>query len=211
MPDVLTIDRVTKRYGRGAPVIEALSYTAPPGSATGLVGPNGSGKTTFLRLLSVLSFPTEGQIRYGEIDIHARPYAYLDRVGVVHDEAELPAYLSAVELLTWILRARGRWGKEGPARVDGLLDELLLDERRHELIGTYSSGMLKKTQIAAAFVAEPDVVLLDEPFRGLDEASIEALVNLLEAHRRRGGLLFLSSHLRQPLDLLCDALLPFGG
>lgn len=210
MPDSLHLDNVTKRYGQDAPVLVRLTHTFAPSTVTGLVGPNGSGKTTLLRLLSVTAFPTQGTVRYGALDIHAHPYQYLQHVGVVHAEAELPDHLSAVELLTWILRSRDRWDEAGPARINELLDALSLDERRDNLIGTYSSGMLQKTQIAAALVARPQVLLMDEPLRSLDTASSEAAVGLVRRFKAEGGLAVIASHLDDALQGLADATIELG-
>jgi ABC-2 type transport system ATP-binding protein len=206
----LQLDRVTKRYGSNPPVITAMTHTFTPGSVTGLVGPNGSGKTTLLRLLSVTAYPTEGTVRYGDLDIHAQPYRYLRHVGMVHAEPELPEQLSAVELLTWVLRSRDQWEHEGPARIDELLDALMLDERRDNLIGTYSSGMLQKTQIAAALVARPQVLLMDEPLRSLDAASSDAAVDLVRQFKAGGGLVIIASHLDDALQRLVDDTIPLG-
>lgn len=208
MPD-LVLENVSKRYGRGPYVIEDFSATMLPGSGTGLVGPNGSGKTTLLRLLSVMSYPTDGRIVYDGFDIHSRPYEYLGRAGVVYDTPELPQYLSAVELLEYVLRARKKWKEGARERIDGLFDRLMLDERRHNLIGTYSSGMLAKAQIALALILEPEVLLLDEPFRGLDESSTDVVVDLLRDFRLGGGILVVSSHIKSTLEQVCDHHLRF--
>ncbi len=205
----LVIADLTKRYGRGPAVLDGLSVTFQPGAVTALLGPNGSGKTTLLRLLTAQAFPTAGSVRYGESDIHQHPHRWLRHVGVVHDQNALPGYLSAVELLEWVLRARGGRGEGAPQRIERLLDSVRLDERRHQLIGTYSSGMTKKAQWAAALVAEPEVLLMDEPFRGLDTASTEAARDLLRRHRERGGLALVSTHLAALGDL-ADATLELG-
>ncbi len=210
MADSLHLDRVTKRYGQDPPVITAMTHPFTPGSVTGLVGPNGSGKTTLLRLLSVTAYPTEGTVRYGDLDIHAHPYRYLKHVGMVHAEPELPTHLSAVELLTWVLRSRDRWDAEGPPRINELLDALALDERRDNLIGTYSSGMLQKTQIAAALAPHPAVLLLDEPLRSLDAASSDAAIDLLRAFKANGGLVVIASHLTDALKPIVDDTIALG-
>ncbi|NBC18416.1 MAG: ATP-binding cassette domain-containing protein [Bacteroidetes bacterium] len=207
MPDSLVLDQLIKRYGQGAPVVNGLTHTFAPGTVTALVGPNGSGKTTLLRLLSVLAFPTSGNVHYGDLDVHAHPYRYLQHVGLVYAEPDLPQHLNAVELLEWILRERGGWANDGPDRIDALLDRVRLDERRHTLIGTYSSGMLQKTQLATALVARPEVLLMDEPFRGLDTASTEAAVALVDAFRERGGLVVLASHATPLIETLSDAVI----
>jgi ABC-2 type transport system ATP-binding protein len=209
-PEPLVLDRVTKRYGRGAPVIDGLSATFEPGTATGLVGPNGSGKTTLLRLLTALSYPTDGMVRYGHLDVHAHPHQYLQHVGVVHDRTGLPEYLSAVEVLAWVLRARDRWDDGAEERIGALLDAVRLDERRENLVGTYSSGMRRKTQWAAALVAAPAVLLMDEPFRGLDTESAAAALDLLRAFKAAGGIIIVSSHLHDALEEVVDRTLDLG-
>lgn len=206
-PDALVVDDLTKRYGQGEAVIASLDWTFGSGTATGLIGPNGSGKTTLLRLLSTLAFPTSGTVRYGDLDIHAHPYRFLAHVGLVYAEPELPAHLSAIELLTWILRERGQYDEHSADRIGELLDTVRLDERRANLVGTYSSGMLQKTQVAAALIAEPHVLLMDEPFRGLDTESTAAVFDLLNTFKADGGLVVVSSHDHTLIDDLCDALL----
>ena len=203
-PSALHLDDVSKRYGQGAYVLRGLDYTFRLGEATGLVGPNGSGKTTLLRLLSVMSYPTSGKVRWGDLDVHQHPYRYLQDVGVVYDAADLPPYLSATELLEYVLRARNRWDAEAPERAGALLTRLRLDERRENLVGTYSSGMLKKTQIALGLAIAPRLLLMDEPFRGLDEESLHAAVEALQAFKRGGGILIIASHRRDLLEQLCD-------
>jgi len=198
------LNELSKRYGQGAPVIANLTHTFAPGTATGLVGPNGSGKTTLLRLLSAIAYPTAGHIYYGELDIHAHPYSYLRHVGQVYADAELPQHLTAVELLEWILREREGWGDDSQTHIDNWLDRVQLDERRNNLIGTYSSGMIQKTQLAAAFVAGPQVLLLDEPFRGLDKEASASALELVNGFKKEGGLVIVASHTHTLLDSFCN-------
>ncbi|MFB6280242.1 MAG: ATP-binding cassette domain-containing protein [Salinibacter sp.] len=212
MADTLTLEGLTKRYGDGPPVLDDRSQSMAPGTLTLLVGPNGAGKTTLLRLLSVQAYPTSGTVRYGSLNVHDEPYRYLQDVGLVHAGPHLPEHLTAVELLEWILRSRGQWtDDEGPARISELFDHLQLDERRANLIGTYSSGMVQKTQVAAAFVAEPKVVLMDEPLRSLDTATSDATVDLLRSFVESGGLAVVASHQTSALSSLADDVLRLGG
>lgn len=208
--NALAVDAVSKRYPGAAWVLYELSHTFAPGTATGLVGPNGSGKSTLLRILSALSPPTSGAVRYGSLDVHRQPHRYLASVGVVHDLPDLPGYLTAVETLEWIARERGTWAESSPADHAALLDAVLLDERRDQLTRTYSSGMTRKAQIAAALAARPAVLLLDEPFRALDVEATEAALGLLAAFRDGGGMVILSSHRADLLDRLCDTRLDLG-
>ena len=130
--------------------------------------------------------------------------SFCKHVGLVYADAGLPQHLTAVELLEWILRERQAWNTEAPARLATVLDQVYLDERRHNLIGTYSSGMIQKTQLAAALIPNPAVLLMDEPFRGLDTESTAAALDLLQAFKAAGGVLVVSSHARTLLNTLCD-------
>ena len=206
----LVLDDVSKRYGTDAPVLNGLSHTFAPGTLSLLVGPNGSGKTTLLRLLSVLAYPTTGTVRYGDLDVHAHPHRYLQQVGLVHAGTELPEHLTAVELLAWVLRSRDQWSDDAPDRIADLLDRLHLDDRRNNLIGTYSSGMTQKTQIAAALVAEPTLLLMDEPLRSLDTATTDATIELIDQFVADGGLAVVASHLTDALTDRADASLSLG-
>ncbi len=207
MPERLILDDLTKRYGRGPAVIENFSHTFQPGSGTALVGPNGSGKTTLIRLITALSFPTSGTVKYGAMSIHDEPASWLKHVGYVDDAGALPQYLTAVELLEWVSRSRGTFEEAGRDGLHDLLDRVKLDDRRDNLIGTYSTGMVKKTHIAAALVGDPEVLVLDEPFRGLDAETHEAIEHILAAFIRDGGLLIMASHFSPSVERLCDEVL----
>jgi len=209
MPDLLKLTNVSKRYGTGRNVLSGLSYEFEPTTATGIVGPNGSGKTTLLRLLSVNAYPTSGTVMYGSLNIHEKPYEYLKHVGIVNDAIELPQYLTAVELLEWILRAKNLWNEQSQTNIANLLDRLYLDESRDNLIGTYSSGMVRKVQIAVSLISNPSVLLMDEPLKSLDDASRQSTLTLLHEFRDGGGMVVLSSHLKSSLSTLCGDYLHF--
>ncbi|MEX0685571.1 MAG: ABC transporter ATP-binding protein [Balneolales bacterium] len=209
MSEILQTKQLSKRYGTGAYVLSGMNITFNKGTATGLVGPNGSGKTTFMRLLSATAFPTEGEVTFKDIDIHEQPYQYLKHAGLAGDSNNLPAYLNAVELLQWILRAKNKWTKRSEDDISDMLNSVLLDERRTNLIGTYSSGMMQKTLIAAGLIADPEIILLDEPFRALDVESVNACINLLEKYRNKGGTIIISSHVKDTLDKLCSSYIQF--
>ena len=207
MRDAIVLDKVSKRYGKGPFIVDGLSHTFAPATATGLTGPNGSGKTTILRLLGVTTFPSGGHVYFGQTDIHQAPYMYLQQVGIVHDAEGLPQYLSAEELLQYIYRARRQWTPEANGEIAAMLDQVLLDERRSQLISTYSTGMLKKTQIAAAMIGKPSVLLLDEPLRGLDENARQNVIELFKAFRDNQGILIMASHQKEALSSICDSLI----
>lgn len=210
MASELVLDALTKRYGEGPAVLEGFSRTFVPGQLSLLVGPNGVGKTTLLRLLSVQAFPTSGTVHYGDLNVHEHPYQYLADVGIVHAGSALPQHLSAVELLQWILRSRGMWNEAGRERLRDLFDRLGLQEQRENVIGTYSSGMMQKTQIAAALVSRPEVLLMDEPLGSLDTATSDATVELVRAFVRDGGLAVIASHIYEELVPMADEIIEMG-
>jgi ABC-2 type transport system ATP-binding protein len=129
-------------------------------------------------------------------------------VGLVHDEESLPKHLSARELLEWILRSRSIWNDGSEDKINQILDKLGLVER-NEPIGTYSTGMKKKTQIAAAFIVEPKVMILDEPLRGLDASTREIVFDLLADTKQNDKLILMSSHSMDPIPIYLMRLLSF--
>jgi len=191
---MIELNDITKQFKAGKPVFSSVDETFKKGEFIGLTGPNGSGKTTFLRLLSVNSFPTSGRITYNNMDIHENPRDYLKDVGLVHDQESLPVHLSAVELLEWVLRSRKLWNDESNQKINGMFDRLSLLEDRNEQIGTYSTGMRKKTQVAAAFIVNPAIMILDEPMRGLDSATREQVETMLVEAKSNGTLILMASH-----------------
>jgi ABC-2 type transport system ATP-binding protein len=208
-PSLFTTD-LSKRYGENALILSGLSYTFEPGTATGLVGANGAGKTTFLKILSTSAFPTGGTVMYGALDIHKEVHQYLAHVGMVGDTGDLPQFLTAQELVEAVVRQRGLWSESNSAAdIDALFARVELDERRTSLIGTYSSGMMQKTMIAAALAARPDILLLDEPFRALDEASVRSVMDILKEFTVAGGIVLISSHQREYLEELCTDYISF--
>lgn len=190
---MLELKNLTKQYKPGRPIFSDISRQFSKSNIVGLIGPNGSGKTSFLRILSVNSFPTSGEVFFDGLNIHESPHQYLKHVGLVHDEESLPNHLSARELLEWVMRSRSIWNSGSGEKINQILDKLALVER-DEPIGTYSTGMKKKTQIAAAFIVEPKLMILDEPLRGLDVSTREIVFGLLAEAKRNDTLVLMSSH-----------------
>lgn len=205
---MLSVKNLTKQYKPGHPVFRNYSRTFEAGSGVGITGPNGSGKTTFLRILSVNSFPTSGEVLFEGVNIHDKPGAYLEQVGIVHDEESLPQHLTASELLEWILRNRKRWDSASPDRIEEIFARLSLDARDDQ-IGTYSTGMKKKTQIAAALVLEPSILIMDEPMRGLDRETRAVVKEELKRAKSRDTLILMSSHYLDTDSGLFDEMIEF--
>jgi ABC-type multidrug transport system ATPase subunit len=205
---MLFINNLTKQYKAGQPIFSDVSFTFEKGSGVGIIGPNGSGKTTFLRILSVNSFPTDGKVLFNEIDIHKNPHQYLSNVGLVHDEETLPRHLTAAELIEWVLRSRYMWDSSSESTMNTLLDKLNLDQR-DEPIGTYSTGMKKKVQIAAAFIVKPQLYIMDEPLRGLDTTTRTTVLEMILDAKKEGALILMASHSMKSVDQIFDKIIEF--
>jgi len=205
---MLQIKNLTKQYKPGVPVFSDFSTSIEDGKAVGIVGPNGSGKTTFLRIVSVNSFPSSGTVVFDGLNIHENPSAYLEHVGLVHDEETLPQHLTALELLEWVLRNRKQWASNSPDEIEDMFNRLSLDAR-NEQIGTFSTGMKKKTQIAAALIASPKILIMDEPMRGLDKETRLVVMDILKEVKSRNTTILMSSHYMDEESSLFDEMIQF--
>jgi len=190
---MLELRRLTKHYA-GIPAVDDVSFSARPGEVTGYLGPNGSGKSTTIKMITGLIERTAGQILYCGQPIDDDLIAYKRRMGYVPEEPNLYNHLSGVEYLVMVAQLRGLPARESSECIDGLLRLLNLYDDRHASISGYSKGMRQKILIAAALMHNPDLVLLDEPFSGLDIGSALILRSLIQELAARGKVVLFSSH-----------------
>ena len=190
---MLELRRVSKHFA-GIPAVDDVSFSARPGEVTGYLGPNGSGKSTTLKMVTGLIELTFGQILFRGRPIHEDLIDYKRSMGYVPEEPYLYNHLSGVEYLTMVSQLRGLPGREAAERIDGLLRMFSLYDDRHASIMGYSKGMRQKVLIAAALMHNPDLVLMDEPFSGLDVGSALVLRSLIQELARRCKVMLFSSH-----------------
>jgi ABC-2 type transport system ATP-binding protein len=190
---MLELRRVSKHFS-GIPAVDDVSFFARPGEVTGYLGPNGSGKSTTMKMITALIEMTSGEIFFDGKLIHDDLISYKRRLGYVPEEPYLYNHLSGVEYLTMVADLRGIPARQANSRIDGLLRLLSLHDDRHAAISGYSKGMRQKILIAAALMHNPDLVLLDEPFSGLDVGSALVLRSLIIELAARGKVVLFSSH-----------------
>ena len=189
----LELRNVSKRY-RVTTAVDGVSFQARAGEITGYLGPNGSGKSTTMKMITGLIETTSGEILFDGRPIREDPIAFKRRVGYVPEEPHLYSHLSGLEYLIMVSQLRDLPQKPGAARIDGLLRLLALYGDRHVPISSYSKGMRQKVLLSAALLHNPDLLLLDEPFSGLDVATGLVLRSLIQELAARGKVVLFSSH-----------------
>ena len=190
---MLELRSVSKRF-LGIPAVSAVSFSARAGEVTGYLGPNGSGKSTTMKMITGLLDPTSGDILFDGKPIQSDLIAYKQRVGYVPEEPHLYTHLSGSEYLLMVAQLRDLSRKQAAERIDGLLRLFSLHDDRHAAISGYSKGMRQKVLLAAALMHNPDLILLDEPFSGLDIGSALVLRSLIQELAARGKVVLFSSH-----------------
>jgi len=200
---MLELRHVTKRFS-GIPAVDDVSFSARPGEVTGYLGPNGSGKSTTMKMVTALIDMTAGHILFQGKPIQDDLMAYKRRMGYVPEEPQLYTHLSGAEYLTMVAQLRDLPDKEAAQRIDGLLHLFSLHDDRHASISGYSKGMRQKVLIIAALLHNPDLILLDEPFSGLDVASALVLRRLIAELAARGKVVLFSSHELDTVERICS-------
>jgi len=200
---VLELRSVTKRYP-GLTAVNDVSFTARAGEVTGYLGPNGSGKSTTLKMITGLIDPSDGQILFRGEPIGRDPMAYRRLLGYVPEEPHLYPHLTGAEYLEMVGQLRRLDEASLANKIDGFLRLLSLQEDRHTPISSYSKGMRQKVLLAAALLHNPELVLLDEPFSGLDVNSALVLRDLIRQLAARGKVVLFSSHEMETVERVCQ-------
>lgn len=201
---MISLDRVSKSFGR-VRAVDDLSFEVPAGSVCGFLGPNGAGKTTSIRMLAGAIVPDKGTVRVAGNDVTADRIAARRTVGYLPESNALPPEARVEEYLRFRCRL---WGVAASQRQGAIARELArcgLHEVRRTLIGSLSRGYRQRVGLAAALVASPAVVILDEPATGLDPVSAQAFRALIQSLRTEHTVLF-SSHNLAEVEATCDRL-----
>jgi ABC-2 type transport system ATP-binding protein len=198
-------DGLCKDYG-GRRVVDSVSFSVAPGEFFGFLGPNGAGKSTTIKMLCGLLAPTEGQATLLGHSMANPSVEAKKLLGVLSEEASVYERLSAEELLLFCGQMHGLSFDDANRRTHELLTLFGLEEARRRLIVDYSMGMRKKTALAATLIHGPKVLFLDEPFNGIDPASVRTIRDVLLQLTASGTTIFFTSHVMEVVERLCHRL-----
>ena len=198
---MLELDALTKRYGERV-ALDGLTVAVPPGQVVGLLGPNGAGKTTAMRIVFGVIPADSGVVRFEgrSLDVEARR-----RFGYMPEERGLYPDMRVRDQLVYLARLAGVERAEAGRRTDALLERLGLGDRGGESVEQLSLGNQQRVQLAAALVHEPEGLVLDEPFSGLDPLAAASLSEIVQEAARAGRTVLFSSHQLDLVEDLCES------
>ena len=200
---MLTIEHLTKSYGDKR-AVDNLSLHIAPGEIYGFIGHNGAGKTTTLKACAGILPFEEGQIRIGGLDIQADPLACKQQMAYIPDNPDLYEFMTGIRFLNFIgdvFRVEPTVRRE---RIHQYAEMLGIEGDLAQPISAFSHGMKQKLALIAAWIHEPKLILMDEPFVGLDPKAAHLLKELMHEHCRKGGAIFFSTHVLDVAEKLCD-------
>ena len=196
----LVLEHVTKRFG-GFTAVSDLSLQVRPGRVFGLIGPNGAGKTTTIRMIVNITAPDSGRI---ELFGQQMNTALQDRIGYLPEERGLYKKMKVGEQLRFFAELKGLRGAEADKRIDEWLKKLELSAWKDKRAKELSKGMQQKVQFITAVIHDPDLVILDEPFSGLDPVNVDLMKQTILDQKAAGKTIILSTHQMEIAEKLCD-------
>ncbi|HXW50429.1 MAG TPA: ABC transporter ATP-binding protein [Candidatus Acidoferrales bacterium] len=200
---LIETEQLTKRFGSTV-AVNNIGFAVNAGEIFGFLGPNGAGKTTTIKMLTGLVRPTAGKARLGGFDIVRQPLQAKRIFGYVPDEPQLYPKLTAFEFLNFVGDVYGLSAERKGQRIPYLLDLFELGEQADGLLGGFSHGMKQKVMLCSALLHEPKIYFLDEPTVGLDPRSARLLKNILRDLAAAGCAIFMSTHIMEIAQALCD-------
>lgn len=194
--------RLTKRFN-GVTVVRNVDFTVRPGEVVGYLGPNGSGKTTTLRMVAGFLDPSSGHAEFNQRDVRDDPIALRRQLGYIPEEPFLYPFLSGREFLELVGRLRGLDDARLAAKINGFLELFGILGAADQSISSYSKGMRQKVLISAALLHDPALIVFDEPESGLDVTTTLVLRHLVRMLAERGKTILYSSHLLEIVERVC--------
>lgn len=200
----IEVHNLSKKYGKLV-AVDQLNFKVKKGTAFGFLGPNGAGKTTTLKMLACLIRPDSGTALLAGYDISRESMAVRRSIGYVSENQGFYERMTAVETLDYISRLLDIPNNRRQKRINELLGQVGLADRRGKYIGTFSKGMKQRLALAQALLAEPEVLLLDEPALGLDPMGAKEIRDLILGLKKdRNVTIFMSSHILPEVEAICD-------
>ncbi|MEM3173380.1 MAG: ABC transporter ATP-binding protein [Candidatus Bathyarchaeia archaeon] len=203
MTPIIEMVDVWKSYD-GVQALRGLNLQVQRGEIFGLIGPNGAGKTTTLKIIVGLLKMDRGIVRVSGVDISEEPYEYKKIIGYVPESVSLPDYLTVEEFLIYSGKIREVTNEEIKERMNHFIDLFELREKRRALIVSLSRGMRQKVAIASALIHDPYLLILDEPFIGIDPMGQHVLKELFNERVKDGKTIFISTHMLDTAERLCN-------
>ncbi|MGA3203402.1 MAG: ABC transporter ATP-binding protein [Bryobacteraceae bacterium] len=203
IPPAIEVQNLRKVYGSKA-AVDGLCLTVAQGSFFGFLGPNGAGKTTTIKMMMGLAPPTSGSIRLLGLEMPQQGLEIKQMIGLVPDESLLFDHLTGGEFIEFVGRMYGLEQQVARERSTELLELFELDASQKKLIAEYSKGMRKRVAMAAALIHRPRLFLMDEPFEGVDAVGARLMKDILLEQVRHGATIFLTSHVLEVVERLCD-------
>jgi ABC-2 type transport system ATP-binding protein len=200
---MLEVVGLTKRYS-SIPAVEDISFQVRRGQILGYLGPNGSGKSTTVKMLTGLIESSAGQILFDGVRVRSGNPFFSRHLGYVPEEPHLYSHLTGAEYLRLVGRLHSIPHRPLEQKIDAFIDLFSLSDARYELLLNYSKGMRQKILLSAALLHNPEVLILDEPFSGLDVSAALVLRNLLKALAREGKVVLYSSHVLEVVEKVCS-------
>lgn len=202
---MIEVRNLTRYYGTFA-ALDDVSFTIGEGEIIGLLGLNGAGKSTTLKILAGLITPSEGQVTFEGVDVTEDPEAVRSRIGYLPENPPLYRDMTVTAFLTHIGRLKGMSAAEVTRRLPGIIELAQLQGREHQIIDTLSHGYRKRVGIAQAVLHDPRLVILDEPISGLDPRQIVGMREVIRGLADKRGVI-VSSHILSEISMTCDRIL----
>ena len=199
----LRVDRITKRFGDFT-AVEDLSFEVRAGRVFGFLGPNGAGKTTTIRMIVGITAPDDGEV---ELFGHAISTDLQDRIGYLPEERGLYKKLKIADQLHYFAALKGMSYSDAEKKINFWLDRMGLNEWKKKKTTDLSKGMQQKIQFISTVMHDPDLLILDEPFSGLDPINVEFLMDVISEFKTQEKTIIFSTHLMETAEKLCNDIL----